>query len=51
MKWAWKVYIQPISDYCSQLWGPSYGPELKRIENNDGSSNKAIIFNSIFGPY
>ena len=33
MKWAWKVYIQPIADYCSQLWGPSFGPDLKRIEH------------------
>ena len=33
MKWAWKVYIQPIADYCSQLWGPSNGADLRRLEN------------------
>ena len=21
MRWCWKNYIQPIIDYCSQLWG------------------------------
>ena len=43
MKWAWKVYIQPLADYCSQLWGPSYGPELKRIENTLKSYSSKII--------
>ena len=33
MKWAWKVYIQPLADYCSQLWGPASGSDLKRLEN------------------
>lgn len=33
MKWCWKNYIQPIIDYCSQLWGPVTGSELNRLEN------------------
>ena len=43
MKWAWKIYIQPIADYCSQLWGPSYGPDLKRLENTLKSFSSKII--------
>ena len=33
MKFCWKVYIQPIIDYASQLWAPSSGPWLKKLEN------------------
>ena len=33
MRWAWKTYVQPIADYCSQLWGPSSGSDLKRLEH------------------
>ena len=43
MKWAWKVYVQPLADYCSQLWGPSNGPELKRIENTLKSFSSKIL--------
>ena len=33
MKFSWKTYVQPIADYCSQLWGPSHGSDLKWLEN------------------
>ena len=33
MKWTWKCYIQPLIDYCSQLWGQSNGGILTRLEN------------------
>ena len=33
MKFCWKVYIQPLIDYASQLWAPSSGPWLKKLEN------------------
>ena len=33
MKFCWKVYLQPILDYGSQLWAPAGGPWLKKLEN------------------
>ena len=27
------TYVQPHMDYCSQLWAPSEGPQLDKIEN------------------
>ena len=33
MKFCWKVYLQPIIDYASQLWAPHNGPWLRKLEN------------------
>ena len=33
MKFVWVTYIQPKIDYCSQLWGPTSGKNLTKIEN------------------
>ena len=33
MRFSWKCYVQPIIDYCSQMWGPTGGDDLQRLEN------------------
>ena len=33
LKFIWLTYLQPKIDYCSQLWGPPEGPNLKKLEN------------------
>ena len=33
MRFIWKVYVGPILDYCSQLYGPTKGPNLMKLEN------------------
>ena len=33
MRHMWNTLVQPHVDYCSQLWSPSEGMELEKIEN------------------
>ena len=33
MKFVWKTYLLPIIDYCSQLYSPSAGSGLLKLEN------------------
>jgi len=33
LKQLWKIYIQPLADYCSQLWSPREGGLLIRLES------------------
>ena len=33
MKFVWKTYLLPIIDYCSQLYSPSSGSGLLKLEN------------------
>ena len=33
MRFCWKTYIQPILDYCSQVWGPTGGSQLLKLES------------------
>ena len=33
MKFIWKTYLLPIIDYCSQMYGPSSGSGLMKLEN------------------
>ena len=33
MKFLWKTYLLPIIDYCSQMYGPSSGSGLLKLEN------------------
>ena len=33
MKFIWKVYLQPLIDYCSQLYSPIAGGQLYRLES------------------
>ena len=32
LRHMWNTYVQPHIDYCSQLWSPSEGAELQKIE-------------------
>ena len=32
MRHMWNTLVQPHVDYCSQLWAPSIGPELEKVE-------------------
>ena len=32
MRWIWHTYIQPIFDYCSQLYATVSGPLLVKLE-------------------
>ena len=42
MKFIWKVYMIPVMDYCSQVWSPSYGAQLLRLENLQRSFTSRI---------
>ena len=33
MKFIWKTYLLPVIDYCSQLYSPSTGSGLLKLEN------------------
>ena len=33
MKFVWNTYLQPKIDYYSQLWGPTSGRNLTKLEN------------------
>ena len=33
MKFIWKVYLQPLIDYCSQMYSPVSGGQLYRLES------------------
>ena len=42
MRFIWKVYLTPVLDYCSQLYAPSYGPLLMKLENLLKSFSKKV---------
>ena len=33
MKFIWQTYLLPKIDYCCQLWGPTHGKNLQKLEN------------------
>ena len=42
MRFLWKVYITPVMDYCSQLYAPSFGRLLMKLENLLKSFSKKV---------
>ena len=42
MRFIWKVYITPVIDYCSQLYAPTFGPLLMKLENTLKSFSRKV---------
>ena len=42
MRQLWRQYVQPIIDYCSQMWCPLEGGQMMRLESLLESYTKRI---------